>query len=114
MGKHGVEKAVDRTVLALVQLIRDRYMAENKPFDFGRKAQFFTLDAIADLAYGEPFGFLARDEDRFGYLAITEKTFAMFLSVTIFPWVWDILASRLFKFLLPKEGDRTGFGNFIA
>ncbi|KAM7194164.1 Cytochrome P450 [Naviculisporaceae sp. PSN 640] len=113
LSKHGVEAAVDRTVMTLVNMIKERYIANNKPFDFGRKGQFFTLDVIADLAYGEPFGFLAKDEDRFNYLAITEKTFSMFLPITIYPWVWDIIASRAFKFLLPKEGDRTGFGRFI-
>ena len=114
LGYHGVEAAVDRTILSLMRMIEDRYIAHNKPFDFGRKAQYFTLDVIADLAYGEPFGFLSRDEDRFGYLAITEKTFTMFLSVTIYPWVYDIMASRVFKFVLPSEQDRTGFGRFMA
>ncbi|KAK5652815.1 hypothetical protein OQA88_9481 [Cercophora sp. LCS_1] len=114
IGYHGVEAAVDRTVLSLVRLIESRYIADNKPFDFGRKAQYFTLDVIADLAYGEPFGFVSRDEDMFGYLAVTEEMFAMFLSVTIYPWVYDVLASRWFKFLLPSERDRTGFGRFMA
>ncbi|KAK0640664.1 cytochrome P450 [Cercophora newfieldiana] len=92
-----VEAAVDRTVLSLVRLV-EGYIANNKPFDFGRKAQYYTLDVIADLAYGEPFGF---------------KTFAMSLSVTVYPWVYDILSSRVFKFLLPTEKDMTGFGRFM-
>jgi len=69
---------------------------------------------IADLAYGEPFEFVSRDDDRFGYLATTERTFAMFLSVTIYPWVYDILASRVFTILLPTGKDMTGFGRFMA
>ncbi|KAK4443455.1 cytochrome P450 monooxygenase [Podospora aff. communis PSN243] len=114
LGYHSVEAAVDRTVLSLVRMIENRYIAKKKPFDLGRKAQYYTLDVIADLGYGEPFGFVSRDEDRFDYLATTEKTFAMFLSVTIYPWVYDILSSRVFKFLLPTEKDRTGFGKLMG
>lgn len=114
LGYNGVEAAVDRSVISLVRMIEDRYIAHNKPFDFGPKAMYFTLDVIADLAYGEPFGFLSHDEDRFRYLAITEKTFAMFLSVTIYPWVYDIMASRIFMSILPSGEDRTGFGRFMA
>jgi hypothetical protein len=114
LGYHSIEAAVDRTILLLVHMLEDRYIAYKKPFDFGQKAQYFTLDVTADLGYGEPFVFVSRDEDRFDYLATTEKTFAMFLSVTIYPWLYDILASRIFKFLLPTEKDMTGFGKFMG
>ena len=34
-----------------------------RPMDFVQKTQFFTLDVISALAFGVPFGYLARDED---------------------------------------------------
>jgi hypothetical protein len=114
LGYHSIEAAVDRTVLSLVHMIEHRYIAHKKPFDFGRKAQYYTLDVIADLGYGEPFGFVSRDEDCFDYLATTEKSFAMFLSVTIYPWLYNVLSSRVFKSLLPTEKDRTGFGKLMG
>jgi hypothetical protein len=34
---------------------------EFKPMDFGRKAQYFTLDVISVAAFGKAFGYLATD-----------------------------------------------------
>jgi cytochrome P450 len=110
----GVEAKIDKNLLALVELIEERYVAKNRPFDFGRKAQYFTLDVISDLAYGDPFGFLKEDGDRYSYIRITEEQFSMLLTFTIYPWIVYTLSSRYLKFLLPNEKDLVGFGKLMG
>jgi len=109
-----LEARVDGNVLALVNLIETRYIAENRLFDFGRKAQYFTLDVISDLAYGDPFGFLEKDADQHDYIKITEEQFSMLLTLTVYPWIISALSSPLLKFLLPTEDDPFGFGKFMG
>lgn len=61
-----LEYTIDRNVLALVDLIHNKYIStssEFKPFDFGRKIQYFSLDVISGIAFGEAFGELATDQD---------------------------------------------------
>jgi hypothetical protein len=112
----GVEGTVDRNITALINLIRSKYLStdsENKPMDFGRKAQYFTLDIISDLSYREPFGYLATDSDLYDYIDTTEKVFTAALMVTIFPWLNWILRSPFLKAALPSEKDPLGLGKII-
>ncbi|KDN67099.1 putative cytochrome P450 [Colletotrichum sublineola] len=67
-----LEAKIDQNVLRLVDLL-DRYVSEDKPFDFGAKAQYFTLDVISDLAFGEPFGDLTTDSDVHEYIRTMEE-----------------------------------------
>ncbi|KAL0777984.1 hypothetical protein CaCOL14_005637 [Colletotrichum acutatum] len=73
------EQKVDENLLRLIKLI-EGYVDERKPFDFGRKAQFFTLDVISDLAFGEPFGFAASDSDMYEYIKTTEENLPVFMA----------------------------------
>ncbi|KAK0367916.1 cytochrome P450, partial [Colletotrichum limetticola] len=50
-----LEAKIDESVLRLMSMI-DAYASQDKRFDFGLKAQYFTLDVISDLAFGKPFG----------------------------------------------------------
>lgn len=112
----GVEETVDRNITALINLIRSKYLStdsENKPMDFGRKAQYFTLDIISDLSYREPFGFLATDSNLYDYIDTTEKVFTAALMVTIFPWLNWLLRPPLLKAALPSEKDPLGLGKII-
>jgi hypothetical protein len=81
--------------------------------DFGRKAQYFTLDIISDLSYREPFGYLATDSDLYDYIDTTEKVLTAALMVTIFPWLNWLLRSPLLKAALPSEKDPLGLGKII-
>jgi hypothetical protein len=98
-------------------LIRNKYLSndsQNKPFDFGRKAQFFTLDVISDLAYREPFGYLTADLDLYDYVQIVESVFVAALMVTIFPWLNWVLGLRILKFALPSDRDALGIGKITG
>jgi hypothetical protein len=108
-----LEETVDRNIQALVDLIRRKYLStdkENKPLDFGRKAQYFTLDVISDVAYREPFGFMETDSDLYDYTKIVESVFVAAAMVTIFPWINWLLNLSIMKAILPSDEDTLGIG----
>ncbi|KAI1017181.1 hypothetical protein LB505_001971 [Fusarium chuoi] len=45
-----LEPKIDKNILSFMNLL-GKYADEKKPVDFGRRAQFFTLDVISDLAF---------------------------------------------------------------
>jgi hypothetical protein len=101
----------------LIKLIDTKYIttdANYKPIDFGRRAQFFTLDVISTVAYGAPFGFLATDTDVHEYIKTTEQVIPAAMMVTVFPWLNKLLTLPLMKSLLPSEKDPIGFGEIIG
>ncbi|KAK3314261.1 pisatin demethylase [Apodospora peruviana] len=105
-----LEPIIDRNILALIHLLETQYILPGKPFDFARKAQFFTLDAISDISYGKPFGFLANDTDLYSYIATIEEQLPTIMLTTVYPWIVDVLSSPLFKRLLPSDKDLIGLG----
>lgn len=108
-----LELKIDKNILSFMALI-SKYADTKKPIDLGRRAQFFTLDVISDLAFGEPFGFLETDSDVYKYIQITEETLPSVMVTTVIPWLIKILSSPLFKSLLPSEKDRLGFGKLMG
>ncbi|KAK1476984.1 hypothetical protein CCUS01_16700 [Colletotrichum cuscutae] len=111
------EQKIDDNLVRLIRLI-ERYVDGRKPFDFGRKAQFFTLDVISDLAFGEPFGFVASDSDMYEYIKTTEENLPVFMGMTVVPWV-----IRLFRIAKRFSAERFGpdakvqrdmLGSFVA
>jgi hypothetical protein len=88
--------------------------SENKPLDFGRKAQYFTLDTISDVSYREPFGYLATDSDLYEYISIVENVFVAALMVTIFPSLNWLLGLPIMKVILPSDNDPLGIGKITG
>ncbi|KAG5657686.1 hypothetical protein KAF25_007719 [Fusarium avenaceum] len=112
-----LERAVDAQIANFITLLETRYLSTEEkyhPVDFAQKVQFFTLDVISDLAFGEAFGYLEKDEDVFDFISITRSYFPVTLVMANLPIVVDLLHSRLFSGLLPKETDKLGFGAFIG
>ncbi|KAF4632702.1 hypothetical protein G7Y89_g5424 [Cudoniella acicularis] len=112
-----LEETIDRNVAALIQLIATKYLSipsSFKPFDFGRKAQYFTLDVISSVAFGEAFGDLVTDSDVHKYIDQAEKMMPGVMIVAIFPWLTWFLQSRIMKSLLPSATDKIGFGKVIG
>jgi cytochrome P450 len=113
----GLEEKIDRHVMALVELLRTSYVAKNKPFDFGRKCQYLTLDILSDIAYSDSFGFLESDSDKFDYIKTVEDNFPTIIVVTVLPWIITMMRFPLFKMLpglLPSEKDRLGLGKVMG
>ena len=77
-----------------------------RPFDFGRIAQYFTLDVISDLAYSEAFGCLKEDRDTYGYIEAVEQNMP-FIKLS---WV---LRTGILKAFMPSEKDDLGFGRVL-
>ncbi|CAG8957256.1 hypothetical protein HYFRA_00010678 [Hymenoscyphus fraxineus] len=116
-GNDDLEGTIDKNIARFVELIRTKYLStntENKPLDFGRKVQYFTLDVISDLAYREPFGYLDADVDLHGYIEEVEKVFASGLMVTIFPWLNWVLRLSILKAALPSDKDPLGLGKILG
>ena len=108
---------MDRNVAALVSLINEKYVStpgNPRPFDFGRKAQYFTLDVISDIAYSEPFGCLPSDSDILGYIQAVEENMPMIMFVSTMPKLNWILKTPLMRFFLPSDKDQLGFGRVMG
>lgn len=100
-------------MLAFIKLVDSKYISteqEYRPIDFGRRAQYFTLDVLSTVAYGAPFGFLETDTDVYQYIELSEQVIPAAMMVTVFPWLNKILTLSLMKGILPSEKDPIGFG----
>ena len=81
--------------------------------DFARKIQYFTLDVISDIGFGEPFGHLQADEDvneniKAGEIGLTVTTLGLALGLT-----WFLQVPLVARLLGPSENDVVGFGRMI-
>lgn len=83
-------------------------------FDFARKAQYLTLDVISDVSFGEAFGFVKSDSDMYDYIATLEAQMPNVVLTSVFPWLVDLMASPIFRRLLPSDRDKVGFGKLIG
>lgn len=107
------ESKINENILRFMDLI-DKYVSENTPFDFGLKAQYFTLDVISDLAFGEPFGDLASDSDVHEYIHTMEHNMPNVVLTAVLPWLLSLMSSPLFRSMLPSEKDAIGVGKTIG
>lgn len=60
------EARIDAVVFDLINLTKSKYLSRGpdfRPSDFGPAAQFFALDVITNLIYGEPFRYLTKNEN---------------------------------------------------
>lgn len=112
-----MERTVNEHIAKLIELIETKYLSSTgayHPVDFAQKIQYFTLDVISDLAFGQPFGYIEQDDDVFDFIKITRSFFPITLVMANIPVLVALLHSRLFRGLLPKESDKFGFGAFIG
>lgn len=83
--------------------------------DLSRKAQFFSLDIITDIAYGRPMGDLIEDDDVYKYVQSTEEMLEVVILLGSIPILNDILQIKwIADFMFPSEKDSTGVGPLIA
>jgi hypothetical protein len=76
--------------------------------------RFFTLDVIRALAYGEPFGYLEKNEDLFGFnKQVAEMTKPMSVLVNT-PILRTLMNSPLATHMAPKITDQEGMRKLIA
>ena len=112
-----LESDIDARVQELLSLIRTKYLStlvRSVPMDLGRKIQYFTLDVISTIGFGQPFGDLKADADLNDYIksgeeGLTIVTISAALGLT--PYLqWPPIA----RFLGPSEKDKSGFGRMMG
>ncbi|KAI1373882.1 cytochrome P450 [Hypoxylon crocopeplum] len=113
-----VQPAIDRQVTELINLIErnylfettDRYGDQGRFMNFGQKTHFYALDCVGDFVFGEPFGFLERDEDIHSMTEINDLSLRILTAAGLMPWLTELRSKWPFRYLLPKKGDKVGFG----
>ncbi len=109
---------IDAQVLGFVRLLESKYLAteaaRHVTVDLARKVQFFTLDVISNLAFGNAFGYLEADADKFGYIRTTESTVPILMSTAILPWIVDTLQSPRLRWLMPNVRAMVGIGTVMT
>lgn len=83
--------------------------------DFARIVQYFTLDVITRIGFGEAFGYLATDSDVYGYIASLEIMMPRISSVNDIPLLRSALFSQWgLRLTGPSKTDATGWGKLLA
>ena len=112
-----LESDIDGHVKELIHLVRSKYISSpqhSKPMDLARKVQFFTLDVISKIGFGESFGDLQADADlndyiKSGELGLSIAAFLSALGLTKY-FHWPPIA----RLLGPSEKDKSGFGKMMG
>ncbi|KAF2163606.1 hypothetical protein M409DRAFT_68501 [Zasmidium cellare ATCC 36951] len=108
-----LESDIDARIGDLIYLIKNTYNGVS--MEFANVSRFFTLDVLSTVAFGRPFGFMAANEDLWGYNKLNASF--MFLlglqanhtSIYKFftqPWLLALAA--------PKPTDKAGIGPALA
>jgi hypothetical protein len=101
----------------LIRLIESKYLSTDtdfKPVDFAPKTQYFTLDVISEIAFGEAFGNLEADDDVASYIKASEELMPFIVFLGIFPWLARMVYSWPCKYLLPTDKDEIGLGKLMG
>ncbi|KAF5526042.1 Cytochrome P450 monooxygenase lolP1 [Colletotrichum aenigma] len=112
----GFEPGVDKMVAQFVDLVESKYVStvtDYRPIEFSHKSQYFALDVIGQLAFGEALGFLANDEDLWGYVSANDQVFPALALMLNIPHVGIMMQRWPFSKLLPFSSDEYGFGKLM-
>lgn len=104
-------------VQELLDLFRTKYLSttsQSTPFDLARKVQYFTLDVISTIGFGQAFGDIIADADLNDYIKSSEQGLA-FITVSaalgLTPYLqWPPIA----RLLGPSDKDKSGFGRMMG
>jgi hypothetical protein len=108
---------VDRHLLLFISLIREKYItvdSQLKPMDLARKAAFFTMDVITDIAFGRPWGCLIHDNDVDKWFESMELQMPLALRTSTIPWINDMFRIPIIgNLVMPSEDDPVGAGRLL-
>jgi hypothetical protein len=91
-----------------------KYLTQ-RGMEFSRLAQFFTLDVITEVAFGEAFGFLDRDEDINGYCSVAEQALPIFEWLGVFQSLNKMIRlPGIRNMVMPSAKDKTGVGMMMG
>ncbi|KAH6847789.1 cytochrome P450 [Chaetomium sp. MPI-CAGE-AT-0009] len=107
------EKGTDRALAAFIDLIDKIYLStpeKIRPMNLEDKIHYYALDAIGEIAYSESFKYLEEDRDVKGILAVNDATVPLLMALGNYVSFWKMLRTWPFYYLLPNDGDESGFG----
>ena len=109
------ERDIDNTIVELVRSLRAKYAATGEPLDWADWARWFVYDAVSQLAFSRPIGFIREARDVQGLIKAFHNMAVMAGVVAVLPWLVNpVLQHPLFKkYLMPRAGDRTGTGQIM-
>ncbi|EFQ31517.1 cytochrome P450 [Colletotrichum graminicola] len=113
----GFEPGVDRVVAQFINLIESKYISTSNnfcPIEFSHKSQYFALDVVSEISFGEALGFLAKDKDLFGYVQTNDQIFPVLAIMLNMPWLGIMMQRWPLNKLLPFESDKFGFGRLMG
>ncbi|EGS22408.1 uncharacterized protein CTHT_0019410 [Thermochaetoides thermophila DSM 1495] len=111
-----LEKGFDRAISSFIRLIDRKYACnpgDCVPMDFGEKAHFYTLDAIGEIAYSEPFGILEKDSDIDNIIVTLKSGLPVIVALGYNMNIWGLLQKWPIYLLQPHEGQEVGLGAMI-
>lgn len=74
---------------------------------------YFTLDVISSVAFGVPFGFIANDDDPFGYIENLQQMLPAIILFGVFTELTKLMRLPVLAPLLPKTTDKRGLGKVM-
>ncbi|KAJ4345385.1 uncharacterized protein N0V89_011515 [Didymosphaeria variabile] len=120
-GKENVhlEKDIDDLILEMINLIQKEYITKSEEdlfrcMDLAKVTSYFTLDIISKVAFGEPFGFLAANDDPFGYAANLKQYLPAVSWFGVYHELTNILRIPFIKAALPSSMDKRGLGRVMG
>jgi cytochrome P450 len=109
-----LEESIDSCLEDLFRLIREKYTSSGpklRGVDFARLASFFTVDVIHMLAFGDPMGFLEKDQDINNHFAKEKLMLPFFEWLSTLPILERTLRIPwISKRVLPTAEDKVGIG----
>lgn len=113
-----LEASVDRTTIYFMETIRRRYLSAGDKVhevDFGQFIRYFTMDSIADVGYGQRFGFLDGKDEEYRYTESVEKLTPLIAFIADVPFLRRFFVSPLTAPLFAPSGkDKHGFGRILG
>ncbi|KAK3372602.1 cytochrome P450 [Podospora didyma] len=110
---------IDGMIFLLVHTLRNKYAVtrERKTppmLDLASISQYFTLDTITKIAFGQAFGFLTSESDVHGYIQmILDIAPTITMSASI-PYLAEIMSSKLVLSVMgPSPRDKKGVGKMM-
>ncbi|CAP61958.1 uncharacterized protein PODANS_5_1510 [Podospora anserina S mat+] len=111
------EPAVDKTISTLLDLINTKYLSspsQHRLMNLAQKSHFYTLDSFGEIAYSQSFGSLDTDSDVLGIVKTGDVTFPLLSAVHNHHKIFQTIQKWPFYYLLPREGDKVGFGRVFG
>ncbi|KAK3988432.1 Pisatin demethylase [Cladorrhinum sp. PSN332] len=114
------EEIINKALGRVISVVRERYTggpretAKGKFLDLASMSQFFTLDSIAEIAFGLEWGLVEAEKDLFGTIKMLEEIAPSAVVVSGVPYLRAVMGSDLvLKLIGPGEKDKKGIGRIL-